>query len=97
MVAQSDPSFLVAEVEAVTLDSGVQAVAHISISAVLAATRVTILDRLSQAAFPMDVGSGVLAILITSPGAILAARAPDVILFQAKAQDEPSLASLPVK
>ncbi len=41
-------------------------------------------------------GSGDFATLIVSPGAILAAVAPEVIVFQASAQVDPSFESFPL-
>ena len=73
----------------------VHAVSHSSTFAVKAEARVTVLDRLFHVAFPMLVGSGDFATLIVSPGAILAAVAPEVIVFQASAQVDPSFESFP--
>ena len=64
--------------------------------AVRAEANVTVSDRSVQVALPMLVGSGDLAILISSPGAILAAVAPFVKVFQAAPQEVPSLLSSPL-
>jgi len=72
------------------------AVSHSSTFAVKAEARVTVLDRLFHVALPILVGFGDFATLIVSPGAILAAVAPEVIVFQASAQVDPSFESFPL-
>ena len=74
----------------------VHAVSHKSTFAVKAVARVTVLDRLFHVALPTLVGFEDFAILILSPGAILAAVAPAVIVYHASAHVDPSFKSFPL-
>jgi hypothetical protein len=57
-----------------------------STSSVCADAKVIALLLFVHVPFPIEVGSGLLAILIISPGFILAAVGPAVIVFQASAK-----------
>jgi hypothetical protein len=81
---------------AVTLGLAVHAVSQLSIRTLRAEAKVTALDAFVHVALiPRLVGSGELMTLIVSPGAVLAAVAPDEKVFHLLAKDNPSLASFP--
>lgn len=82
----SFPSVAMALRVTVALFAAVHAVSQLSIVAFCAEDSVTVLERFVQVAVPIEDGAELFAILITSPGAILAADAPVVIVFQASVQ-----------
>ena len=93
------PCLLVVEVAGVTISPlafPVHADSQRSIVKVCAVVSVTVFDRFVYTAVqPKEVGAGLLAILMVSPGAIRAKVAPVVMVFHASAHVEPSLLSFP--
>lgn len=90
------PSLQVALAVAVTLAEAVQADSHVVMFVVTAEANVIVeLPLVHVPLTPNDVGSGDFMMRITSPGAIRAAVAPDVMSLNRKANEVPLLELLP--